>query len=663
LATAQDFISSFPDYFDREMRVKEDFQRIRAQATEHTRFSSDSALLQINRPNEPQNVKDYRNATRRRLTKSAVDKFKTKTSRIFRSSGFSINVDSLTSSLTEYLASKNYKYLNQQCDLMTYFFEYVYNHAIDDPNAVEILLPYNPLNEDVPPFYDLEEGGVEKNANIPIRKIIVPSDKIFAFNEHVFSWFGGYKTIKNEKDEIRSHRWFWLVDNAWFYRYIPVKETDEGIKYELQQWYFHDTGLEDEKVLPVNVMIGNIVFDEDDEFAYQASILSPFFEYADEFVNRFSDSQAVWVNSAYPIHVMEEMTCTAEGCLNGYVKTAGGTTVCSTCNGSARVQRPSPYGVLMKKANSGIDEKSSGKAYELINPDNETLKTTYEIPFDILRKGEKQIGLDVLENAIESGVSRAMRFEDVKDKLSEIAEKLVNFLERHLFFTECLLDVDRAKRKMPKVNMPVDFQLKSSIDLREDAENALQSDKLEKTLVYYRNIYKNNESLQRVYELAFKYSSTLLNTWEEVRDMFNMGVIEENDIVKRNLAIQIFRELSKDKKFIDAKEETLFDAADRLLEDKELLKKDALQLTDENGNAVQSFAQLEQKSALLDTVGGVQGIIGLSAAVASGTMTEQAAVNILVEIYGIAREVAATLIQLPANPISTDGKVTTEDNK
>ena len=664
MASAQDFINTFPNYFDRELQSSADWSRIRSQAIEHTRFSAESQLLQINRPNEPQNVKDYRNAVRRRLTKSAVDKFKTKTARIFRSSGFSINQDSLSNALKDYLSQRNYRYLNQPTDLMTYFFEYVYNHAIDDPNAVEILLPYNPLNEDVPPFYEVEEGGVEKNKTIPIKQIIVASDQISAFTEDVFSWFGGYMTIKNDKDENVVHKWFWLVDNEWFYRYVPIKDTKDGVIYELREWYFHDTGIDDKKVLPVNIMMGNIVFDENDNFAYHSSILAPFFEYADEFVNRFSDGQAVWVNSAYPIHVMEEMTCTAEGCLNGYVKASGGATAtCSTCLGTGNIQRPSPFGVMMKKANSGIDEKSSGKAYELINPDTEILKTTYDIPFDILRKGEKQIGLDVLENAIESGVSRAMRFEDVKDKLSEIAEKLVNFLELHLFYLDSLLNVKRDQRTISKVNTPVDFQLKSSIDLREDAENALTSDKLEKTLVYYRNIYKNNEALLRVYEYALEYAPSLIFEWSEVTDQFDRDILSENDLVKRNYAMIVFGEISQQKDWLKMSKEKAFALADEILAEQGLLKKDILTLRNDNGEELTDEQVQQSVNDLKNTVGGIQGIIALSQAVATGQMSEAAAEAILVNIYNIPSEIASTLIEVPiADKAIKDNETINKEN-
>lgn len=57
--------------------------------------------------------------------------------------------------------------------------------------------------------------------------------------------------------------------------------------------------------------------------------------------------------------------------------------------------------------------------------------------------------------------------------------------------------------------------------------------------------------------------------------------------------------------------------------------------------------EAEAKAKLKGTVGGVQGLIQINAAVAEGTMTEAAAEKILVEIYGFTPELAASLIDPP----------------
>lgn len=586
------FVNDNPDYFNYEPEFKVAGMRVKKQAVQHTRYTEESTAANVARPNDTPEIKEYKKATRRRFTKSVVDKFKTKTSRVIRSSGLSINLESLGSSLREYFDGKNYLYLNRPTDYMTYFFENVYSRSIDDPNAVKITLPVNPENPSVPPYLPVSSGGVVKNQTIPIKHVIVPVQDIYAFDENIFSWYGGKMKV-GEATKERVEPWFWIVDNEWFYRYEPVSIVDNKVEYELISWYRHDTGMGDTKMLPVNILLGNYVVDENDNYAYQTSLLEGFLEYGDEFNVRFEDGKAVWVTTSYPIHVMEEMDCMSEGCFNGKVanpdtKSDTKFISCSTCNGTGKSQRPSPYGILVKNSKNGLDESKGGKPYELINPSTDVLKATYEIPFDILQKGERQIGLDVLENKIESGVSREMRFEDVKDKLADISDKIINFIEADLFFTECLVNPNRRDRKPPKVNSPIDFQLKTSIDLRTEAEEALPSDKLEKTLAYLRNIYEDNSSLLKVYEVAFRYSPLLLVEWDEVKDLYDLDVITSNDIVRRENAIHLFKQLSEQAKWIDMTDEQAFKLADEILEKRGAFKSDRMVITDDQGNVIEN---------------------------------------------------------------------------
>ena len=643
------FVTEYPNYFTSSFDRKDDWDRVREQAYEHTRYSENSDIISAARPNESLEVNAYRNNNRRRLTKSAIDKFKTKTSRIFKSSGLGINEESLSDALREYISKETYMYITQRTDFLSYILDVVYAKALDDPNAVEILLPINPENPDVSPLASVEEGGVPKNEDLVIKSIIVSSGKIKAFTRNVFSWDGGYKTIPG-LDNSQSYPWFWIVDNEWFYRYLPVRMENGYPVYELENWYFHNTTISEEKIMPVNLVPANIIFDDDDRYAYQTSFISPFLEYADEFASRFSDGQAVWVTSAFPIHVMEEMNCRAPGCINGKVpnpdtKSDMAYIGCSSCNGTGHTQRPSPYGVLVKPDKSGMDAGNTGTPYELINPDTEILSTTYNVPFDLLQKGERQIGLDVLENKVESGVSREMRFEDVKDLLATISSKIAKFMERHLFYLESLLVLSPPSRGKPRVNTPVDFDLKSSVDLKEDALNALPSDRIERTLAYYKLVYKNNERLLKVYDYAFQYSAILLTPWDELKDQLLAGIITDEDVIKRNNVIQIMRKLSIAPNWLKLNFDQVKELVDEALEDQGLILKPLENFELETSPSEEG----ENRSKLLDTVGGLSGILELTKAVKNGEMSEVAAENILVNIYGLARVIAESIIDVP-NP-------------
>jgi hypothetical protein len=588
MPTAKDFVSQNPEFFRNEIAVKQDWLRVKNQTIEHVRYLETSELLNTNRPREDEDIKEYRNNIKRRITAAPINKYRTKTSRIFRSSGLAVSEESLSSSLKEYLDSMPYRYLNRPTNLNTYIFEVVYSRAIEDANAVEIILPYNPSNPDIAPILPVSAGGVMKNADLPIKKVIVPCEDIIYFDADIFSWYGGMMPVPGENSHTRNEKWYWLLDNEWFYRYVPVRIEQGKVVYEVKVWYPHDTGMGDEKIVPVNVVPGDIVYSETGNIAYQVSFVSGMVEYFDEAISRFSDGQAVWYTTAFPVQVMEETDCTAPGCFNGYVqnpnsKAKSKTISCSTCGGSGKMARPSPYGVIIKKK-TVEGESTTGKAYELISPDTNILDLTYKIPFDLIQKGERQSGLDVLEHKIEeSGVSREMKFEDMKDRLADNAEKIAAFTQAHLFFTECLLNPDRKTRKMPKVNTPTDFQLKTSYDLKKDVDDALPADRLHKTMIYFRNIYKDNNRLLKVYETAYKYAPSLVYDWPEAKEMEGLGVLETNDLVKRSNAINIFTEMSKLATWDTMTDQRAFELADEMMMNRGLFKPERLTLVNANG--------------------------------------------------------------------------------
>ncbi len=79
-----------------------------------------------------------------------------------------------------------------------------------------------------------------------------------------------------------------------------------------------------------------------------------------------------------------------------------------------------------------------------------------------------------------------------------------------------------------------------------------------------------------------------------------------------------------------------------------------------------SQTAIDAQAKLKGTVGGVQGIIEINRAVATGEMTELSAEALLVEIYGFAPELAARLIEAPTasvTEIAANADIIKEKNK
>ena len=89
--TAPELVLNNPEFFKDAIPGLDKHIEVRNQAIEHTHRLDKSNLLEIQRPSEPDEVKEYRNNIIRQITKAPINKFKTKTTRIVQTSGFAIN--------------------------------------------------------------------------------------------------------------------------------------------------------------------------------------------------------------------------------------------------------------------------------------------------------------------------------------------------------------------------------------------------------------------------------------------------------------------------------------------------------------------------------------------------------------------------------------------
>ena len=633
--SAISFVADNPEFHKSQALQMNAWLKVFEQAKEHTRDVGKSKLTQKARPNEPPEIQEYRNDNDRKLTKADIEKYRTKTGRIYRSSGLRVNETSLSDILKEYLKTNPYEYLGSPTDLMDYVMNEIYARSIDDANFVSIVFPYNNRERYVPPIWSYSEGGIPKNERVPITTVSIPSKEITFFDSEIFAWKGEKITYKKD----RTANVYWIVDKKSFWLWLPVDDVKGKVKYQLLEWYPHNTEIDGRPILPVNLAIGVLAFEENDEFQYQNSILHGYFEYADEFRTRFSDSQGVWVNFSSPVKVVAAKKCSNPECYKGQVKTfddqtgkPNGTKACSDCGGEGVNYTASPYGYYVKREVKD-GETVDSKPYEVIGAQSDAVETSYNIPFDLIKKGRESIGLDVLIGLNESGTAKEKRLEDTKDKLADNAEKLKKWIENHLFFTECLLQIDKGKRKKPSVNVPVDFDLKSSEDYKKDVENALDNDRIEKELSYYRSIYTNNAKLLKIYEVALSEFPLIVYDWNELKERELLGIIEKDDIVKIDNVIPILRKMSEANNWLEMEYQDIVQEVDKILVSKGLI--------------APVDAEVKTKSKLLESVGGVKSIIEVTAAISNNELSREAGKTILQTVLGFSETEASTLANVP----------------
>jgi len=263
----------------------------------------------------------------------------------------------------------------------------------------------------------------------------------------------------------------------------------------------------------------------------------------------------------------------------------------------------------------------------------------YFTPFDLLEKGSKAIGLDLLEDAgaNSSDLSLSRRQEDLLDMIKTVAEYTYDALDAMMYHIEVLKYPNESQRGESHINRPSSFEIKSPEELLVLAQTALFEDRVTARINYYKTKYKNQDRLIAVYEMALKTTPSLALTFEEQTNYLAAGIIDSYDMIKSmhvfNALDEVYSEGMNVKQANDAIKNYLVD----------------------NGFWVEPEAEISKptENKLLATVGGVTSIVEISRAVSAGEMTESAAENLLVTVFGIKSEEAKKLIELPSDKMDS----------
>lgn len=535
------------------------------QARRHTMRGGIEDLLASVRPNEPERVRDYRVQTTRHLTHEGVKKYLNKVGRIFRSISV-IDDDAVSDDLAEYLDRKPFYFAGKRMGMEDFFYSCVMQTAIEDPNAVLVAFPYNTNNPEINPSAPESEGGHSPNEVIGIKPKIIPSKLLVYDDEKFLGWVTGVKPVP-KGDTYEDAEVFMISDEEAWYVVDPVRyaQDDDGrwyVVYDTVLWYRHDGGR------PGMRLPGDTKKTVDGE--YNESFLWIYYEYADEFINAFSDSQAVRVRHSYPKIVMAEVPCPAQGCKGGYVKKKqyDGKMInapCSMCNGTGVIRDPGPHDILVK--NKTIEGETLSDVMQYVSPDSAILDFSYNTPFDLLKRGKMSIGLDLLENLSESGVAKEHRLEDLQDQLKVLGDAFTDVMESYLEQVETLLVINPESRSIPVLKRPEQYTVKSSYMLLEDAKNALASDRITKSMQYFRSAYKGDQVMIRIFDLAHGYAPLFGLEGEELKIRLSVGVYGEKDVIRADRAIWAFQQIAdKNSNFLLMDDEEAFAEADKILE-------------------------------------------------------------------------------------------------
>jgi hypothetical protein len=490
------------------------WESVRLQSESHTQRDPEREPIDIARPNEPDDIKLYRKAVKRQISKDGYSKFLTKTSRIFAEA--EVDITEMSKALSDWLDSKPFKYQAKKMEVWPWVYRVLMPYCLEDPNAWLIPFPYA-IDSDEPPIV-----AAKANERVPIKAKIVPCSDIWGLDhDHLVFEHGTEDVDKVEYPTAIG------IDKFGYWLLRPRKakvEKKEFIEYYQEPWYIIPNN--DTERIMGTPLVG--VVSRHRNIWYHESYIHAYYENGDEHAVAFSDSQAVRVRHSYPKMIMKEIPCVAEGCAAGKVKIQDrdgkpiGVTNCTSCKGTGIVQDIGPYGVLFQKSLDG------GVAQYLVPP-AEALKFTTEVAEMFLSKAHKAIGLDVLGNEVESGKAKEYRLEDVKDLLAMIATGIKETLSSFLMDCETLLQYTPGERKEPIVYLPTDFKLKDERILLENYNNSPEAERYPAFLEYINAKY-DSEDMVRAYKAAINLSWLTLKTTQEKAILVASGVVSLEEL-------------------------------------------------------------------------------------------------------------------------------------
>ena len=571
ILTALDFVDKFR--VGELPEIAHRWNEVFMQAIRHTRGFGVSDLLDVQRPHESEYVKEYRLANIRHITKEGAVKFNDKSARIIKESNY--NVTNVSADLSAWIDKTDFLLGNgDTTSLNEWFARFVLPSSYEDPNAILVAFPYNPSNPSVQPSASVEDGGLLQNESIAVIPIVVPSCDLWYVGDNVFSWRGGFMDVKVGQDNKVAHPWFFICDRDAYYQYLPVSYSQKTgrIVYELFLWYRHDTGMDETKELPLNILGGTLSKDTKTTRTFYESFMQPFFEYGDEALIIFSDWQSVRVRTAFPVRELVEQPCKSCG---GQGKThitdpdKGMVYVsCSGCSGKGYTSSLSPFDDIIVDSNKGFDNKNIDRpSLRYISPPLDAQQELSKDWKDMRERALKSINLDLLEATVESGEAKKQRLQDLQDMLLKIGGNMFDTMERLLWHVECLLVPNRANRQMPVIIVPISYDIKTEEMLRDEAIDAHTSDRFTSIMQMVHRKYAGDTDLIRVKELALMYAPLLMvQSVQELQLLLASGAYNENDLIKRDRVESVLIDLSKRMDLKELSNDAVFALVDAALD-------------------------------------------------------------------------------------------------
>lgn len=269
-----DFAKWLEDFFLYGQLIdKGAWEKIFKEMAVHTRKATPEQLLKARRPNEEQEVFEYRVANYEPITYGSMNKAFDSLFRLMNGINYNLQI---SDDLRKYINDRNF------CGhtLEAFLSNVVLKRDIEDPNGFLL-------------WYPSGEGVTDNTKKIAAKPMLIYSGDLYYADENVFAF------LSCEKSKIKNadNKWamegdvYWIFTNNHFYKLSQVGKQKNKIKdFELKLIYEHNIG-----DIPVICLGGDMNAD-----GFYESFFAPYCAFGNEAIRQFSDWQAALTRSVHP---------------------------------------------------------------------------------------------------------------------------------------------------------------------------------------------------------------------------------------------------------------------------------------------------------------------------------------------------------------------------
>lgn len=508
-----------------------------------------SCLIDERRPNEPQQVLDYRKKIFIPKTKPYFGKIESTLQKIRRSSDWSVRYE-----LDEFGRIPEEENLETYCEKKFPVFGSVTNWAfasllrqyLIDPNGIVVVMP--------------REIPTEGNQYYKPEPFIFESEQIIDYE------LGDYAFIKDKigcfylaSGKYMKGESYWGITTTSIIRYDQINGRKEFVE---SYRFSYDHGM-----LPV-VHMGGIIVESFGPWIFKESRISGIVPEFNEAIRENSDLQASKVMHLYP----ERWEYTNNECAKcagtGKVMEIAGSVpcevTCKTCNGGGYIVA-GPYSkIMIKPPNVGMGDSATipTPPAGFVEKDVEIIKVQEESVDKHIYNGLASISLEFTMQSplAQSGVAKATDQDGANNTVHSVAEDIVAIMDGVYYWVAMWryglqYTPEQIQKMCPKVAVPEKYDIFTSTMYQEQFKAAKDS-KMNPVILnmleaeYANKAFNNDPGVRDRVELVLALDP-LANISEDdkMSRLSNKGITQENYIISSNINAFVERAIEENPSF------------------------------------------------------------------------------------------------------------------